>query len=63
MTTSRITAEYAAATQTIDVLIERLQAARQAHAERAAAQPSWGLVGDAQHLVQQLQELVEGMEG
>ncbi len=62
MTTHRIAAEYRATSQNIDTLIERLQAARQAHAQRAAEQPgSWGFVGDAKHLEQRLQELVEAM--
>ena len=59
---TRIAADYTATSQSIDALIERLQAARQAHAQRAAAQPSnWGFLGDAKHLEQQLQELVAGL--
>lgn len=62
MTTAAAT--YAARTANIDTLIERLQAALQNHAGRAAAQPeSWGFPGDLSRVEQQLAEMVETMGG
>lgn len=55
---------YAARSANIDALIERLQAARQAHAQRAAGRPNdWGFAGDMGHIEQRLAELVESMGG
>lgn len=53
---------YAQTAASIDTLIERLQAARQAHAQRAAAQPrNWGFAGDAKALEENLQRALESV--
>lgn len=55
---------YAARNQSIDALIERLQAARQAHAQRAECKPGdWGFAGDLGRVEQSLVDLVESMGG
>lgn len=64
MTTTAAAQAYDSANSNIDALIARLQAARQAEAQRAAQQPGhWGFAGQAQHLEQQLREIVERLEG
>lgn len=62
MTTAAQT--YTARNQRIDALIERLQVARQAHAQRAQRKPDdWGFAGDLGRIEQSLAELVESMGG
>jgi protein-arginine kinase activator protein McsA len=53
---------YAATDADIDSMIQRLQAARQAHAQRAAQQPgNWGFAGDLQGLRESLQRALEAV--
>jgi hypothetical protein len=53
---------YAANNAEIDALIERLQAARTQHAQRAAAQPgNWGFAGDLDALRGNLERALESV--
>lgn len=62
MTTSTAAQAYTEADEQISALIARLQTARQAHAQRFAAQPNhWGYAGDLANLREQLQRAVEAV--
>lgn len=53
---------YATTNAEIDSMIDRLQAARAAHAQRAAQQPgNWGFAGDLDGLRESLQRALESV--